>query len=90
MNHHSVKFLLESNSEIAGIVADAVGTDEDIAFDVGRLEVWKRDDVGEGVVFEVLHIEIVQVIVAAKDEGCWHCWRAQRWIAANWRLQRWA
>ena len=67
VGEHAQEFLLKGHSVVGGILAHALYGDVDIAMEGITLAVIKGDDVGKGVVGEVLHIDAVEVVVVAKD-----------------------
>ena len=66
MYHHPVEFLLEILAQIAGILGHPVHADEHLAADDVVLPIVETDDVGVGVVIQILDIEFEKLLVAAK------------------------
>ncbi len=67
MDQHSPQFLFVSDAIIFGIVRYPLGTDKDVAGDHGRRLHGKGDDVGQRIVLEMLHIDLMEVVVVTED-----------------------
>lgn len=61
------QFFIESHPEDFGIFAHPFHTDIDIAVQEVTLHIVERDNVGEGIVLQILEIELEQIVVVTKD-----------------------
>lgn len=68
VGHHPVEFLLEAHLVGLCIVADSFDADENIPFHLWRFRIGECDDIGKGVVLEVLDVQLEQVVVSAENE----------------------
>ena len=61
------QLFIESHPENAGVFAHPFHTDIDVAVQEITLHIVESDDVGEGVVLQILEVELKQIVVVAKD-----------------------
>ena len=67
MNHDAVELVFVRLAVFGGVVGYAVGRNKQVTADKGELSVGKGDDIGKGIVLEVLQIDGVEVVVGAED-----------------------
>ena len=61
------QLFIKSHPEDVGIFAYPFHTDIDVAVQEITLHVVERNDVGEGIVLQILEVELEQIVVVAKD-----------------------
>jgi hypothetical protein len=69
VDNDAVELLFEGSAEFAGIFADAVYADEDVAFELAfNIRIVEGDNVGICLVVEVFDVFGAEVFVGAEDE----------------------
>jgi hypothetical protein len=66
VDDHAMELLLERHAEPDGVLPYPVDTDHDVARDKTTRDIVEGDDIGIGVVVEVLPIDAEEVLVVAK------------------------
>ena len=61
------QLFIESHTENVGVFAHPFHTDIDVAIEEVTLHIVERDNVGEGIVLQILEIELEQIVVVTKD-----------------------
>ncbi len=61
------QLFIESHPENVSVFAHPFHTDIDVAVQEITLHIVESDDVGEGVVLQILEVELKQIVVVAKD-----------------------
>ena len=69
MDNHAIKFVLELGPIEGGVLPDGIHADEQVAADSVALAIVERDDVGEVIVLQVLHIHVQDVVVRTENDG---------------------
>ena len=67
MSENPKQFFIESHPEDICVFAHSFHTDIDVAVQEVTLHIIERDDVGEGVVLQILKVELEQIVVVAED-----------------------
>ena len=69
VDHHAMQLLLERHAKLQCIIPYPVNADKNITFDQRRFCVREGNDICVGIVVEVFLIEVIEILVAAKDIG---------------------
>lgn len=67
MDHHPVQFVTVSLTEGSSIVGNPISRDKQVAGYTRKFRVRKGDDIGQGIVLQVLDVDLVQIFIGAEN-----------------------
>lgn len=69
MNNHALQLSKKRKRTIFSVIGYPIDTNVQITTDIGRFSIRESNNISQGIVVEIIDIELVEILVAAKDVG---------------------